>query len=541
MLDTLIKSLQIKMTYRVNTIIYAIKQIPILKSIFSDKLYSLAWLKALLTVISIFREIIGTFIWKFIYVFLMIVFPLNMMTASEDALIIPEWGRALQVFFFLTLAGGLANNDFFTGSMDKYYSVILLRMDAKKHAISHYIYLLFRFFLGFTAVGIVAALICDAPIWQGLIIPFYVVAVKLIVSAIDVKNYEKQFANKDEKTKKYFVRTQGGTAIGYVKFAFIGVFLALAYFPVGAGLEIPVNIIVILMLVAIVLGIVSIFILKNFKNYRKMYKLGISEFMESRSLLQNANQEIYRKTIDDKTQVESNKSGFEFLNELFVKRHRKILWRATRNITIGIGIAVVLASALMLIVPDSKELVNTLICERLSIVSFVLYFMNRGQAYTRALFSNCDCSLLTYPVYRKGSNILKLFRLRLLEISKVNLVPAAALAAGLALLLFISGGPENPSFYLVVIVSVIAFGIFFSVHYLAMYYLLQPFNVNTEVKSGLYNIVVGITYAACYIMMYTEVPTKWFALIAVTFCIIYSIVASILAYTLAPKTFKIRY
>ena len=59
MLDTLIKSLQIKMTYRVNTIIYAIKQIPILKSIFSDKLYSLAWLKALLTVISIFREIIG--------------------------------------------------------------------------------------------------------------------------------------------------------------------------------------------------------------------------------------------------------------------------------------------------------------------------------------------------------------------------------------------------------------------------------------------------------------------------------------------------
>ena len=204
-------------------------------------------------------------------------------------------------------------------------------------------------------------------------------------------------------------------------------------------------------------------------------------------------------------------------------------------------LAVALASAMMLIVPDSKELVNALICERLSIVSFVLYFMNRGQAYTRALFSNCDCSLLTYPVYRKGSNILKLFRLRLLEISKVNLVPAAALAAGLALLLFISGGPENPSFYLVVIVSVIAFGIFFSVHYLAMYYLLQPFNVNTEVKSGLYNIVVGITYAACYIMMYTEVPTKWFALIAVTFCIIYSIVASILAYTLAPKTFKIRY
>ena len=49
------------MTYNVNTFIYALKSIPGLKRILSDKLYTLGWLKALLTVVMILKEFIMTF------------------------------------------------------------------------------------------------------------------------------------------------------------------------------------------------------------------------------------------------------------------------------------------------------------------------------------------------------------------------------------------------------------------------------------------------------------------------------------------------
>ena len=541
MFETLIKSLHLKMTYSVNTFIYALKAIPGLKRILSDKLYTLGWLKALLTVLSILKELITTFLWKFVYVALFIALPTSLHFFKLDDPVVPEWNVVLQVFIVLTIVGGITNNDFFTGSMDKYYAVFLLRMDAKKHAISNYAYLLLRFFLGFLAVGIVGAIIVDAPIWHALLIPLFVVSVKLIASAISVKLYDRSLAKGEEKAPRRFLAFKGESTLrDYVKSFVIGAVFLAAYLPAGFGFVMPVGVSLIIMALGIVGGIVSLFILRDFKNYRKMYQKGITEFLELQTMAQEQVASLDRNKIDDKTVVTSNKKGFEFLNELFVKRHRKILWRSSRNTAVVLLTLIVIAAVMMLILPEAKEGMNLVITTQLRFVAFGMYAINKGQNYTRALFSNCDHSLLTYPIYRKGSNILKLFKLRLFEISKVNMLPAGILAAGLALLLFLSGGPEKPIYYLVLIVSVLALGVFFSVHYLVMYYLLQPFNVNTEVKSGTYPIIMGATYLVCYMMIQIEVPSMAFGIFTAVFGIIYSIVACVLAYYLAPKTFKLR-
>ena len=534
------------MTYNVNTFIYALKSIPGLKRILSDKLYNLGWLKALLTVVMILKEFIVTFFNKFFYVALFMGLPLatNFFRIEDEAAFIPEWATVLQVLILLTFAGGLTNNDFVSGSMDVYYAVFLLRMDAKKHAISNYAYLLLRFFLGWLAVGIVGALILDAPIWHGILIPFFVVGVKLIFAAIETKIYtgriEREIVNNEER--KAFIRTRGGKDRGVFKIAFAGMFVAAAYFPAAVGFVIPEKISIIIMLLSIVCGAGSIFIIKNFKEYRRTYQLNVADFMEAQAIAKSGAASIQRDRIDEKRVVTSNKNGFEYLNELFVKRHRKILWRSARNRTIIIAGVIVIFALIVLFAPGAKEDINGVLCENLRVIAFVMYIVNNGQNYTQALFSNCDHALLTFPIYRKGSNILKLFKLRLIEISKVNMLPALVLAAGYVLLLFLSGGPENPLYYLVVVVSVLGFSIFFSVHYLAMYYLLQPYNVSTEIKSGVYTIVMGATYLICYMLMQlTEIPAMGFGIVAAAFCIVYSIVACILAYTLAPKTFKLRY
>ncbi|HIU24977.1 MAG TPA: hypothetical protein IAC50_00570 [Candidatus Copromorpha excrementigallinarum] len=135
---------------------------------------------------------------------------------------------------------------------------------------------------------------------------------------------------------------------------------------------------------------------------------------------------------------------------------------------------------------------------------------------------------------------MRLFRIRLREIMKINAVPALVIGGGLALILFVTGGTETPLNYALLIISVLFMSLFFSIHYLMIYYLLQPYNAGTEMKSGMYRIVMIVTYGICFALMQVRMHILIFGAITIVFCIVYSIVASILVYRCAPKTFRIR-
>ena len=82
--------------------------------------------------------------------------------------------------------------------------------------------------------------------------------------------------------------------------------------------------------------------------------------------------------------------------------------------------------------------------------------------------------------------------------------------------------------------------LFFSVHYLTLYYLLQPYNAGTEMKSGTYRIAMTVTYLFCFFLMQLRMSIEVFGVMTIIFCVSYSVVACILIYRLAPKTFKLR-
>ena len=169
-----------------------------------------------------------------------------------------------------------------------------------------------------------------------------------------------------------------------------------------------------------------------------------------------------------------------------------------------------------------------------------MYAINRGTGFTNALFMNCDHSLLTYSFYKRPGFVLKLFQIRLREIIKVNLLPAAVIGGGLSMLLFASGGTDNPWNYAALIVSILCMSMFFSVHYLTIYYLLQPYNAGTEMKSGTYQIVLSVTYVVCFLFMRLRMSTLLFGALTIVFCVAYSVAACVLVYFLAPKTFRLR-
>ena len=78
MLKTFIISFKLKNTYRVNSIIYSLKQFPIIKKILPDSLYKNKGLKIFANIISILVEIINIFIGKLLYILLMIVFVMSL-------------------------------------------------------------------------------------------------------------------------------------------------------------------------------------------------------------------------------------------------------------------------------------------------------------------------------------------------------------------------------------------------------------------------------------------------------------------------------
>lgn len=170
----------------------------------------------------------------------------------------------------------------------------------------------------------------------------------------------------------------------------------------------------------------------------------------------------------------------------------------------------------------------------------VMYFVNRGRMITEAMFMNCDHSMLTYRFYRQSAAILSLFAERLKSIIFINLIPACVIALGLPFLLFLTGGTDLWIQYVLLFVSIIAMSVFFSVHSLVLYYLLQPYNVELDTRSAVYEAANSLTYIICYLVSRLEVSTLLFGVGISVFCILYIIIALILVYWLAPKTFRLR-
>ena len=153
---------------------------------------------------------------------------------------------------------------------------------------------------------------------------------------------------------------------------------------------------------------------------------------------------------------------------------------------------------------------------------------------------NCDHSMLKYRFFRQSKTLLMLFKERLKTVIIINLVPTVVLAISLCVLLFISGGTDNIVNYIIVFMAVLAMSIFFSIHNLVIYYLLQPYNIGMEMKSTTYTIVSLLTYWGCYYISRIEVSTMIFGSIMILFAVIYAVVSLFLVYHMAPRTFKLR-
>ena len=120
----------------------------------------------------------------------------------------------------------------------------------------------------------------------------------------------------------------------------------------------------------------------------------------------------------------------------------------------------------------------------------------------------------------------------------INLFPAVILALGTVILLLVTGGTALIN-YVIIFLFIIILSVFFSVHYLVIYYLLQPYNEKMEMKKVSYTIVSLVTYLVAYTLNDIRMPSLYFSLIGLLFTVGYIVVGLRLVYKKAPKTFKL--
>lgn len=480
MLNTLRISWSIQTTYRVNSILYGLKQIPGLKQLLPEQLYQVRGLKVFAMALSLIWGFLCLFGGKAAYFALLLSWPPHFYPE------LPENQVYLHLLFILTFIGTFFNTGFAEPNYQRYYAVCLLRMNAKSYTLTQFGWGMTKTVVGFLPFSVLFGWGSGVPLWFCFLVPFCVVGGKLIMAARDLRAFERRGGVLRENL---WLKWSGAAAL-----------LALAYALPWIGFGIPARVSMGLMLLMLLLGLVSLFTFRRFQSYRQLNQQVLEKFFNNTENVANSVQNNTHDLISTGSSVSSSKKGFEYLNELFIKRHRKLLWQATWKISAVCGGLVIAGVLALRLFPELIPTVREVILYSLPFWAFILYFLSRGSGFTRALFINCDHCLLTYSFYKQPKSILKLFRIRLWEICKINVLPAVILGLGLDVILLAAGGTDVWMEYLVVPMTLISMSLFFAIHYLTLYYLLQPYNAGTEIKSGTYQIITGCTYFVCYLL-----------------------------------------
>lgn len=522
MIHTLFTIFRLSQAYGANGFLYRLRCLPILKTLIPAKAYGSSGVKKIAWIGAAAVKTVMAFGGKFLYLFLFLILPVQYLGIDTGQ-------KALHVLVILSAAGGYLNEELFQATKEKYYAIILMHMDAGRYVVSSFLWFLIKTGITFLPAILILGSLAGMSRWMCLLIPVIALSSKCIVSALLLKYYEKTG------------NVNMGTNLK-LTFAVSAAALALAYLPPMAGYSLPVWFSVLMAGLLAAGALCCQRYLRCYPSYGQLSKRLLTQntiLFGTAEATSQALQKTNLSRISDE-QVQTGKRGYEAFNEIFVARHKKILTHSARRTALILGALFLAAIAVGCVSDEFSRKINGFLMSFLPYFVFIMYGINKGQAVTQAMFMNCDHSMLAYRFYRQPETILKLFQIRLKTLITINLVPALVVALGLPTLLLVTGGTDNPANYLALFVSILAMAVFFSVHHLTLYYLLQPYNVNLESKSSAYAIANSITYVLCYLCIRFQAPTLLFASLTIVIALIYIGIALALVYRYAPRRFRLK-
>lgn len=524
MFNTLKVSFKIDITYAINSFIYTLKHTPMIKEWVPDDLYQNKKAKKCVRLLAIFcttlKMIGGKFLYlAFLYGLLKLIFP----EVSKDIFI--------HTFFFLSMIGMFINSHILSVGKRKYYAIILMNMNAKKYVIDYFLYdIITTFILNLGSLAVFCIALFKTSFLTPVLLASLVIFLKTIGEAISIYFYQKTQTLLINKMSIYFMILLTGMTLA------IGLPLI--------GITLTSIIYIVFFFITLLLALVSGFYIFRIENYQLIYK----KINTLQAVMNSENQTAYNRQMAveirkkdyaiDERKIKGKK-GYDYFNTIFFLRHKVILSNSAHMFAIISFFLFTVLSMIVIIEPKYQQELLQFITNHFAWMILVMYFVNRGAIMTQAMFYNCDRSMLTFRFYREPKVILNLFRERLKTIIRVNLLPALIIGIGLVFLLTICSHTFEIS-YLFILLSIIFLSIFFSTHYLVIYYLLQPYNINMEMKSISFSVASFLTYFICYLCKDITLSFLSFSLLIIIVTILYIILSLIIIYKKSPETFQLK-
>lgn len=535
---------QLKTTQAYNMILFYLQRIPGLGRKIPNRFYHAEKFKHVVTVIGtigyFLSKILATLLY-FVFILLLSVFFLA--TGSLDSAPLSSV-FSTNLFFFSVIAGtftGITRIE--PGSTFDILCIKQLKMEAKRYYLAQMLFNYGYFFITYSLSLGFAFYLLDLPVIQALFFTGWLLGLRLLnqILYISIYSLKRPSPEKPFNILMIIMVVVGSISPSLYGFGLIDPSVSWVYtvWALFAGM--------------ILVGI-SVPILKQSNKYEEIVRTTLtSENIQKIQTLQKDAPAVGVKldedalTNDDLVQVDSKATGISYINVLFFARLGHLLKKRTkRSAAVLAGLVLVIVGIIIGVEYfQVAEVTQTQIESFFAgpwhvIVIYMSLLAYIGEYFTKFCFYNMDRMLMKNNYYRKPEYLLESIWIRFKISLRYNLPLFLLVVIGTAVIYFVGGG-RSASILLLALLSAAITMMFFSMHFLFLYYLIQPYTENMENKSLIYTIATFATfYVPSLLLQFSDNLSQSIVFVIYGFMLVYLAVGLFAVVKLAPKRFKLR-
>lgn len=543
MVRTLQQIIMLKATIVTNTFLYYLKRLWVIGKLVPDSVYGNRELKMVLAVLFTILGQVVSLAGKVLYIFLFAVFPALLTGTAESGV---RFDSLVQILFFLScIMGPLQDSVIFKVTREKFTAVRYMKMDVEKYTKVYLLYCYIPFALYFLICVLTASWLTGGSISGGICLWIIIMMMRAAGEAFQVWLFDRKGIVFSRKTGWVWSIIFLSVAGAYSVFAPVGPVLTAerVFHPVPLAL-------------ICIMGVISVwYVLAGYRGYRRKLHRTVEEQWLFSSIVNQSTQAANEKSVGMREQdlhADSKKMagverlhGYEYFNALFFLRHRRQILKPVYYRLAAVGLFFLGGVALRIGAPEVAYLGAVNLPDFLPILVFIMYMMTVADKACKAMFYNCDKSMLKFGFYRNPKTLLSNFKIRLVKIAEYNLVIGAAICVAVAGFRGICGIWEFGQNMLLFCAAVMMLSVFFTVHHLFLYYVFQPYSEEMNVKNPFFQVINMAVYLICFLcyelqangVLTGNLP---FTVGVLVVTVAYIVAALLLVYRYAPKMFRVK-
>ena len=185
MINTLKMSFKIDFTYAINSFIYSLRKMPIIKNIIKEDLYKKDGFKLFVRILGIICTSLKLILFKMLYI--VIIYLIAKFYKPKDIN-----STFIHLFFVFSVIGMFINTSILSTGKKKYLGVILFRMNAKEFILSHFLLNTFTNFILNNLFLLILFFLLKIPLYIAVVLSLFALLSKVVGEALNIRYYKER-------------------------------------------------------------------------------------------------------------------------------------------------------------------------------------------------------------------------------------------------------------------------------------------------------------------------------------------------------------